>query len=623
MQGIAPRTDYEKVLRSVTYVNTSASPGLVARQVSFVVNDGAADSNTAVSTVRIILPRLTLSVTPREQTVASGGTAVFTMTVRNTGNITLESVQLRDSLAPACNRNWSSLAPDTGRTISCSLTNVTADFNNVATVSGADASGNRASAQDTVRVEVENPNIRIVKGPSTQTVLSGESAAFSIFVINTSARVNLGNVEVSDTLAPDCSREGNNSLGNLAAGAQTSYSCRVAEVTAAFTNEITVTGRNLFTGELVSDSAVADVELLDMRARLQADPSVLLGTGGMVDFSLTLLNSGSVPWEIAALESDSFGDLLDGENDLLQDNSCIAAPDAPIGPDEEISCDFRALVEGPPGPFSSSVAATALDIGNRGVQAQSSTVITIADGSSLELAFRASTDSVAPPGRYVTEQVELVNAEGEAGLTVSVLEHSQLGNLSGVGSCLMPQVLAAGESYTCSYQAFVGGTIGGEVRHSIVARGTSTAGGPVGAQAELTFVVYDPLLRRDLLPVVLSQYQQPIMNNNGPCTAHSIVPGTPYRSMIEDREDWFVVMVTKAGSMEVTVVNYVSDDPQLIVYRAANCRALELPPVAFDGSQQAEKQLRFSTEPGVHFIRLVNATGRVYDSAYELLVLTP
>ena len=48
LTGTASIADYETALRSVTYFNTSDDPSDATRTISFSVNDGALDSNSAV-----------------------------------------------------------------------------------------------------------------------------------------------------------------------------------------------------------------------------------------------------------------------------------------------------------------------------------------------------------------------------------------------------------------------------------------------------------------------------------------------------------------------------------------------------------------------------------------------
>ncbi len=54
LSGSASVADYQKVLRSITYNNTSTSPNTIARQITMRVNDGFDDSAIATSTIQIV-----------------------------------------------------------------------------------------------------------------------------------------------------------------------------------------------------------------------------------------------------------------------------------------------------------------------------------------------------------------------------------------------------------------------------------------------------------------------------------------------------------------------------------------------------------------------------------------
>lgn len=53
LTGAAPKADYQKALRTVSYDNTSQSPSSGGRETTFVINDGYDDSAAAVSTVSV------------------------------------------------------------------------------------------------------------------------------------------------------------------------------------------------------------------------------------------------------------------------------------------------------------------------------------------------------------------------------------------------------------------------------------------------------------------------------------------------------------------------------------------------------------------------------------------
>jgi uncharacterized repeat protein (TIGR01451 family) len=96
-------------------------------------------------------PAIAIVKNPKSQTVTRGGTATFTITVTNTGDVALTSVTVSDPLSPNCNRTIGTLAPGASTSYTCTRANVTANFTNVAVASGT-AGGTTVTAQDTAPV---------------------------------------------------------------------------------------------------------------------------------------------------------------------------------------------------------------------------------------------------------------------------------------------------------------------------------------------------------------------------------------------------------------------------------------------------------------------------------------
>jgi len=103
-------------------------------------------------------PAIAIVKNPKSQTVAVGGTATFSITVTNTGNVTLTDVHVVDPLSPNCNRTkadipaLASMAPGAAVTYSCTRPNVRAAFDNVATATGTPPTGPNVTASDTAPV---------------------------------------------------------------------------------------------------------------------------------------------------------------------------------------------------------------------------------------------------------------------------------------------------------------------------------------------------------------------------------------------------------------------------------------------------------------------------------------
>jgi uncharacterized repeat protein (TIGR01451 family) len=144
---------------------------------------------------------------------------------------------------------------------------------------------------------VNSPGVDIVKTPDLQTIVSGGTADFTIQVTNTGDG-ELTNVVVSDPAAPDCSA----ALGALAQGAQTSYGCSLANVTADLTNTATVIADTPAGGQ-VTDGDSADVEVLPPTTCYTDDTAT--GTGPAT-FCFDTVDTGCDFIEIAfiAVEGD-------------------------------------------------------------------------------------------------------------------------------------------------------------------------------------------------------------------------------------------------------------------------------------------------------------------------------
>jgi uncharacterized repeat protein (TIGR01451 family) len=213
----------------------------------------------------VIKPHISISKSPDQQTVTSGGTATFTITVTNDGDSVLTNVVVTDALAPGCARTQAdipalaSMAPGATVTYTCTLANVTSSFTNVAVATGTPPVGPDVTAQDTAAVTAvaplappaaTHPAISIVKNPKSQTVTSGGTATFTITVTNT-GDVALTNVTVTDALSPNCDR----TIGTLNPGQAVSYTCTRANVTASFNNVALATGKAGATTVTAQDTA--------------------------------------------------------------------------------------------------------------------------------------------------------------------------------------------------------------------------------------------------------------------------------------------------------------------------------------------------------------------------------
>src|SRR5262249_28735100 len=92
LTGSSSIANYQTVLRSVTYNNTSGGPGTSSKTANVVVNDGTTDSNTAVATINLP-PVVALTV--------GAGAPNFTTGWYNSGAVPIENMAQATVTFPA------------------------------------------------------------------------------------------------------------------------------------------------------------------------------------------------------------------------------------------------------------------------------------------------------------------------------------------------------------------------------------------------------------------------------------------------------------------------------------------------------------------------------------------
>ena len=163
---------------------------------------------TASASADVIAPAIDITKTADKAQVAPGEQVTYTITVRNTGDVTLADVAVRDPAVPACDTVIGSLAAGATATVTCT-TAITADTINVATATGKDPLGNPLTKDATAKVTVTpitvvqiagtpQTTLRIDKrGPST--AKAGQVITYRIKITNTGT-ITAQNVVMRDRL---------------------------------------------------------------------------------------------------------------------------------------------------------------------------------------------------------------------------------------------------------------------------------------------------------------------------------------------------------------------------------------------------------------------------------------
>jgi hypothetical protein len=88
------------------------------------------------------------------------GTATFTVSVANTGDVDLAAVSVVDPASPSCNRTIGALAVGASVSYACHAPNVGRNFTNRMTASANTQDGIRTLATSTAAVKVRKPHLK-------------------------------------------------------------------------------------------------------------------------------------------------------------------------------------------------------------------------------------------------------------------------------------------------------------------------------------------------------------------------------------------------------------------------------------------------------------------------------
>ena len=148
-------------------VNPGAYSNIGTATASYL---GRIVSDTDTSSYFGAAPGVDVEKSPDSQTVVAGGTATFTITVNNTGNMPLTNVVVSDPASTDCDRTFTSIAVGKGVSYTCTKTGVMGSFLNVITVDGKSGDLN-VNDSDSATVFVDFlPDITLTKSADVSTV---------------------------------------------------------------------------------------------------------------------------------------------------------------------------------------------------------------------------------------------------------------------------------------------------------------------------------------------------------------------------------------------------------------------------------------------------------------------
>jgi hypothetical protein len=244
----------------------------------------------------------------------------------------------------------------------------------------------------------------------------------------------------------------------------------------------------------------------DLAVTKTAAPSALPEPGGIVTFTVRVENvsNSEDPVTLTALMDDRYGDLTDisdegGSAEIQLTTSC-SLPQV-IAPAAAYQCDFTVqLVGNGADVFTDSVTATVEDDDGAIVSESDAESVTLTNVLPvIRLTKTPSPLAVFEPGANVAFAVVVNNDSIDSDpVTLNSLTDDLYGNVASLSNpalvsttCSLPQPIAPGASYSCSFVAFVSGNAGDSIVNSLTAGARDDESTLDTSAAQATVIVGD------------------------------------------------------------------------------------------------------------------------------------
>ncbi len=473
-----------------------------------VDHDGntASNGDDATVTFNDVLPRITVQKAADPVSVPeTGGSVTFTFTVENSGFVPVTIDSLSDSVFGILSGDDDcKVGTVLNSEASCSFTLVKslsgvvgADHTNTFSVTASDVDGNSTSDDSEATVSFTDvlPSVSVTKEANpTEVPETGGDVTFTFSVTN-NGTVPAAITSLDDSIFGTLSGDSDCHVGTLLAP---SASCSFTQVE-TIAGAVGTPHSNTFTAKIedtegneASDDATATVDFSDVLPSLSVEKNTSASsvdeTGADVTFTFTVINTGSVPVTITALNDSVFG-ALSGDTD------CQVGTELTAG--SSCSFDQTEFVSGTVGvDHVNTFTATANDSEDNEASDNASATVSFIDVlPAISVDKSADQTSVDETGADVTFAFT-VNNTGTVPVTIASLSDDVFGTLSGDADCQIGSVIAAGSSCSFSQTEFLSGSPSTAHHDTFTAEGTDTDGNPASATDDAS-VSFD-----DVLPAI-------------------------------------------------------------------------------------------------------------------------
>ena len=468
-------------------------------------------SDGATFTITDVPPSFDIEKSAVPSTITEPGADVtFTVKITNSGPepLTLTSLtddnygNLDDVGTCPLPRTLAAANPGIDDTYSCSFTRFVANDAgetkvDIVTATLTDDDGNSVTKSDSASVFTENapPVIRVEKSliyPNPAVLPEpGGAAWFRVVVHNRGVEpVTITSLDDEVNGSPGTKLDGNGSCsvpqtiptgGFYACSFEQSVEGKAGDgvsdtVTATATDndqgsEPVQAPSNDVTIKIVESTGTADPPTLTVTKT--ATPSSVPEPGGPVTYTVVVTNTSPKEASLTFLFDDVHGslDMLKGSDCALPQN---LGPDDPGSEKDTYTCSFPGDVTGDAGEVTSDqVFAVLTDVdGNTGLGIGLADVPITDVPPAVAMTKTPNPTSVPEPGGSVWFSIVVRNPSPEPVTITSLTDSVDAGppsDLSGQGSCVTPQTIPAGGTYTCSFPSTVDGNATDTVADTVTA----------------------------------------------------------------------------------------------------------------------------------------------------------
>ena len=408
------------VTRTYQYTVVAADPDPLPNSVTVTAQGAISKVNLTGSSsceTDILNPKIDVSKTCTA-TAQVGDTITYTITVKNTGDETLNNVTVNDTLLGNLSGSFDDVfSPNEEESH---------DFTYTVTAQSPDpvpntvtASGTGATSQDTVTdtascsTDILNPKIDVSK-TCTATAQVGDTITYTITVKNTGDET-LNNVTVNDTL-----------LGNLSGSFDDVFSPNEEEshdftytVTAQspdpVPNTVTASGTGATSQDTVTDTASCSTDILNPKIDVSKTCTATAQVGDTITYTITVKNTGDETLNNVTVNDTLLGNLSGSFDDVFS-------------PNEEESHDFTYTVTAQsPDPVPNTVTASGTGVTSEDTVTDTAECST--DVLNPDITVTKSCTETAQVGDTITYTITVTNS-GDEDLEGITVEDTLLGDLS-------------------------------------------------------------------------------------------------------------------------------------------------------------------------------------------------